>query len=449
MNIESVQLSDRGARPLYQQLYLQVLVAIAAGILVGHFFPEFGMSLKVLGDSFIKLVKMIIAPVIFLTVVTGIGGMSQLGKVGSVFGRALAYFLAVSTFALIIGLVVANVVQPGAGMNIDPATIDTSLVKEYASKAQDQSVIGFLTHIIPTTPFSALADGEILQVLFVAILFGIAVSMVGKDAAPLLRGLEAANKVVFRLVHILMKLAPIGAFGAMAFTIGQFGLSALANLAGLVATFYVTSLLFVVIVLGTIARLAGFSIFALIRYIKEELLLVLGTSSSEAALPSLLEKLTDAGCEREVVGLVLPAGYSFNLDGTNIYMTLAALFIAQAMGVDLSFADQLLLVLVAMVSSKGAAGVTGAGFVILAATLSVVPSVPVAGMALILGIDRFMSECRALTNLVGNAVATIVVAKWTGALDTEQLRITLARGDIDDKSVLDLPEDPHVIRTID
>lgn len=449
MPLESIETAGRDARPIYRQLYVQVLVAIAAGILVGHFFPEFGVSLKVLGDSFIKLVKMIIAPVIFLTVVTGIGGMSQLGKVGSVFGRALIYFLAVSTFALIIGLVVANVVQPGAGMNIDPATIDTSLVAEYASKAQDQSIIGFLTHIIPTTPFSALADGEILQVLFVAILFGVAMSMVGKDAAPLMRGLEAANKVVFRLVHILMKLAPIGAFGAMAFTIGQFGLSALANLAGLVATFYITSLLFVVVVLGTIARFAGFSIFALIRYIKEELLLVLGTSSSEAALPSMLEKLTDAGCEREVVGLVLPAGYSFNLDGTNIYMTLAALFIAQAMGVDLSFADQLLLVLVAMVSSKGAAGVTGAGFVILAATLSVVPSVPVAGMALILGIDRFMSECRALTNLVGNAVATIVVAKWTGALDTEQLRLTLARGDVDDKSVLDLPEDPQTIRTID
>jgi aerobic C4-dicarboxylate transport protein len=430
-------------------LYLQVLIAIAAGILVGHLFPEFGVSLKVLGDSFIKLVKMIISPVIFLTVVTGIGSMSQLGKVGSVFGRALAYFLAVSTLALIIGLIVANFVRPGEGMNIDPATIDTSLVAEYASKAHEQSIVGFLTNIIPKTLFSALAGGEILQVLFVAILFGLAVSMVGKDAAPLLRGLEAANKVVFRLVHILMKLAPIGAFGAMAFTIGQFGLSALANLAGLIATFYITSILFVLIVLGTIARLAGFSILALIRYIKEELLLVLGTSSSEAALPSLLEKLTDAGCEREVVGLVLPAGYSFNLDGTNIYMTLAALFIAQAMSVDLSFGDQLLLVLVAMISSKGAAGVTGAGFVILAATLSVVPSVPIAGMALILGIDRFMSECRALTNLVGNAVATIVVAKWTGALDTAQLNRTLAQGDVDDMSVLDLPDDPRIIRNED
>ena len=418
----------RPARRWYRQLYLQVLIAIAAGILVGHLFPEFGVSLKVLGDAFIKLVKMIIAPVIFLTVVTGIGGMSQLGKVGQVFGRAFVYFLAVSTFALIIGLVVANVVQPGAGMNIDPATIDTRLVADYAKKAQDQSVVDFLVHIIPTTPFSALADGEILQVLFVAILFGVAIAIVGPDAAPLLRGFEAANKVVFQLVHILMKLAPIGAFGAMAFTIGQFGLSALANLAGLVATFYITSILFVLIVLGTIARAAGFSILKLLAYIKEELLLVLGTSSSEAALPSMLEKLTDAGCEREVVGLVLPAGYSFNLDGTNIYMTLASLFIAQAVGVELSWGDQLLLVLVAMVSSKGAAGVTGAGFVILAATLSVVPSVPVAGMALILGIDRFMSECRALTNLVGNAVATIVVAKWSGALDMDRLQVTLERG---------------------
>ena len=415
-------------RAWYRQLYVQVLLAIGAGILVGHLYPEFGVSLKVLGDAFIKLVKMIIAPVIFLTVVTGIGGMNDLGKVGGVFGRALAYFLAVSTLALIVGLVVANVVQPGAGMNIDASTIDTRLVADYAKKAGDQSIVAFLTNIIPTTLVSALADGEILQVLFVAVLFGVAMAIVGPEAAPLLRGLEAANKVVFRLVHMLMKLAPIGAFGAMAFTIGQFGLSALANLAGLVATFYITSILFVVIVLGLIARAAGFSIFALLRYIKEELLLVLGTSSSEAALPSMLEKLTDAGCEREVVGLVLPAGYSFNLDGTNIYMTLAALFIAQAVGVDLSFADQLLLVLVAMVSSKGAAGVTGAGFVILAATLSVVPSVPVAGMALILGIDRFMSECRALTNLVGNAVATIVVAKWTGALDMERLQRTLATG---------------------
>ena len=419
---------DRAGRVWYRQLYLQVLVAIAAGILVGHLFPEFGISLKVLGDAFIKLVKMIIAPVIFLTVVTGIGGMNDLGKVGGVFGRALAYFLAVSTLALIVGLVVGNVVQPGAGMNIDAATIDTRLVADYTKRAGDQSIVAFLVNIIPTTLVSALADGEILQVLFVAVLFGVAMAIVGPEAAPLLRGLEAASKVVFRLVHILMKLAPIGAFGAMAFTIGQFGLSALANLAGLVATFYITSILFVIVVLGGIARAAGFSILALIRYIKEELLLVLGTSSSEAALPSMLEKLTDAGCDREVVGLVLPAGYSFNLDGTNIYMTLASLFIAQAVGVELSFADQLLLVLVAMVSSKGAAGVTGAGFVILAATLSVVPSVPVAGMALILGIDRFMGECRALTNLVGNAVATIVVAKWTGALDTKQLGLALSRG---------------------
>ena len=415
-----------GKTPLYRLLYVQVLVAVVLGVTIGALMPDLAASLKPLGDAFIKLVKMIIAPVIFLTVATGIGGMNHAGTVGRVFGRALAYFLAVSTLALIVGLVVGNVVQPGAGMGIDPASLDTKLIADYTKTAHDQTIVGFLTHIIPTTPVSALADGDILQALFVAILTGLAIAIVGQPARPFLTLLESANTIVFQIVHMLMKFAPIGAFGAMAFTVGTFGLGSLAGLAWLVATFYATSILFVVVVLGSIARAAGFSIFALIRYLKDELLLVVGTSSSEAALPSTLEKLTQAGASREVVGLVLPAGYSFNLDGTNIYMTLAALFIAQALGVHLSLGDQLMLVLVAMVSSKGAAGVTGAGFVILAATLSVVPSVPVAGMALILGIDRFMSECRALTNLIGNAVATIVIAKWEGALDTERLAMALA-----------------------
>jgi aerobic C4-dicarboxylate transport protein len=410
----------------YRQLYTQVVIAVVAGIMVGAIFPDFGASLKPLGDAFINLVKMIIAPVIFLTVATGLGGMSQVNKIGSVFGKALGYFLTVSTFALVLGLIVGNIIQPGAGMNIDPATLDSKLVETYVKRADDQSLTGFLLNIIPTTPVSALAEGQILQVLLVAILTGIAIASVGTPARPFLTLLESASQVVFKLVHILMKLAPIGAFGAMAFTIGKFGLASLVSLGSLVATFYITSILFVVIVLGLIAQATGFSVFKLARYIKDELLLVLGTSSSEAALPTLMEKLEAAGCRKEVVGIVLPTGYSFNLDGTNIYMTLAATFIAQAVGIDLSLQEQLLLVGVAVISSKGAAGVTGAGFVILAATLSVVPSVPVAGMALILGIDRFMSECRALTNLMGNAVATIVVSKWEGALDSNKLDDALA-----------------------
>jgi len=407
--------------PIYRMLYVQVLAAIVVGALLGHFFPELGASLKPLGTAFIDLVKMIIAPVIFLTVVTGIAGMKDMTAVGSVALKALAYFMFFSTLALVIGLIVGNVVQPGAGLGIDPATLDQGAVSAYAETAHEQTVSGFLLAIIPTTLFSALTDGNILQVLLVAILAGVAISATRPKSDLVLDLLTSANEVIFKLVHMLMKLAPIGAFGAIAFTIGEFGIGSLVSLAALVGTFYLTSLLFVVIVLGLVARFTGFSIFSLIKYLREELLLVLGTSSSEAALPSLMEKMEVAGCRKTVVGLVVPTGYSFNLDGTNIYMTLAALFIAQAMGIELSLGEQLALVLVAMVSSKGAAGVTGAGFVILAATLSVVPSVPVAGMALILGIDRFMSECRALTNFIGNAVATIVVARWEGALDTERL----------------------------
>lgn len=413
-------------QPFYKHLYFQVLVAIIAGIALGHFYPAFGEQLKPLGDGFIRLVKMIIAPVIFLTVATGIAGMNDTKKVGRVAGKAMIYFLVFSTLALIVGLIVANTVQPGAGMNIDPATLDAKAVATYADKAHEQTITGFLMNIIPTTIVGAFASGDILQVLFFSVLFGIALGIVGEKGKPVTDFMHAMMYPIFKLVAILMKAAPIGAFGAMAFTIGKYGISSVTNLAMLIGTFYVTSALFVFVVLGAVCRYNGFSIVALIRYIKEELLLVLGTSSSEAALPGLMSKMEKAGCKRSVVGLVIPTGYSFNLDGTNIYMTLAALFIAQATGIHLSFGEQILLLLVAMLSSKGAAGITGAGFITLAATLSVVPSVPVAGMALILGIDRFMSECRALTNFVGNAVATIVVARWEGELDQEQLARVLS-----------------------
>lgn len=427
MKVEAIEpAGGHGHQRWWQHLYVQVLAAITLGAALGHFYPDIGVALKPLGDGFIRLVKMVIAPVIFLSVVSGIAGMRDMGGVGRVAAKAFAYFLTVSTGALVLGLIVANVVRPGAGLNIDPATLDPTAVADYVHKAHDTSIVGFLTDIIPTTLVSALTDGSILQTLFVAILFGVALSLVGKPAAPVLDLVERLAIVVFRLVAMLMRLAPIGAFGAIAFTIGKFGLGTLVNLGALVATFYVTSLLFVLVILGAIARAHGFSVVRLIVYLRAELLLVLGTSSSEAALPSLIAKLEAAGCERSVVGLVVPTGYSFNLDGTNIYMTLAALFIAQATNVDLTLGQQVALLGVAMLSSKGAAGVTGAGFITLAATLSIVPTVPVAGMALILGIDRFMSECRSLTNFMGNAVATIVVARWEGALDRDLLAATLA-----------------------
>ncbi|MBN9030349.1 MAG: dicarboxylate/amino acid:cation symporter [Rhizobiales bacterium] len=426
MHISSATVGTREPKPFYTHLYFQVIVAICAGMLVGHFYPDFAAGLKPLGDAFIKLVKMIIAPVIFLTVATGIAGMSDLKKVGRVAGKAMLYFLTFSTLALALGMVIANLVQPGAGLHIDPASLDANAVATYATKAHESTVTGFLMNIIPQTIVGAFAEGDILQVLFFSVLFGIALGMVGEQGKPVVDFLQSLTSPIFRLVAILMKAAPIGAFGAMAFTIGKYGIGSVANLAFLIATFYVTSLLFVFVVLGAVARYNGFSILALIRYIKEELLLVLGTSSSEAALPGLMQKMEEAGCKRSVVGLVIPTGYSFNLDGTNIYMTLAALFIAQAMDIPLSIGDQILLLLVAMLSSKGAAGITGAGFITLAATLSVVPSVPVAGMALILGIDRFMSECRALTNFIGNAVATIVVARWENELDVGKLNAALS-----------------------
>jgi aerobic C4-dicarboxylate transport protein len=417
--------ADTTPRPWYTHLYLQVLIAIAAGVAIGHFAPATGAALKPLGDAFIKLVKMIIAPVIFLTIVTGIAGMRDLAAVGRIAAKAFAYFLTFSTLALFVGLLVANVVRPGAGLNIDPSTLQSGAVADYAAKAHETSLTGFLLSVIPDTFVSALTAGNILQTLFVAILFGIALVLIGERGEKVLGALEGISAAMFKVVSILMRAAPIGAFGAMAFTIGAYGIGTLANLAVLVVTFYATSLLFVLGVLGVVGWACGFSILRLIAYLKGELLLVLGTSSSESALPSLIEKMEAAGCPKSVVGLVVPTGYSFNLDGTNIYMTLAALFIAQACNVDLSLGDQLLLLGVAMLSSKGAAGVTGAGFVTLAATLSIVPSVPIAGMALILGVDRFMSECRSLTNFVGNAVATVVVSRWEGVLDRERLRAAL------------------------
>lgn len=411
----------QGRPKFYHSLYFQVIVAIIIGIILGNFFPDFGASLKPLGEAFIKLVKMIIAPVIFLTVVTGIAGMNDMKSVGRVAGKAMLYFLTFSTLALVIGLIVANIVQPGAGLNIDPATLHSEKVSEYVEKAHDSTLVGFLMNIIPTTVVSPLTEGNILQVLFVSVLFGISLASVGEKARPITDLLLAATTPMFKVVSILMKAAPLGALGAMAFTVGKYGLHSISNLILLVATFYLTSLLFIVFVLGAVARYNGFSILKMIRYIKEEMWLVLGTSSSEAALPTLMQKMEAAGCKKSVVGLVIPTGYSFNLDGTNIYMTMAALFIAQATNTDLTITQQITLLLVAMLSSKGAAGVTGAGFITLAATLSVVPSLPVEGMALILGIDRFMSECRALTNLVGNACAAIVVARWEKSLDKDKL----------------------------
>ncbi|WP_352964237.1 dicarboxylate/amino acid:cation symporter [Mesorhizobium sp. M1393] len=398
-------------KPFCAKLYAQVLAAIALGVAIGYFYPGTGESLKPLGDAFIKLVKMIIAPVMFLTIATGIAGMNDLHKVGRVAGKAMVYFLTFSTLALIVGLIVANVVQPGAGLNVGPASLDVQAVNTYAAKAHEQSVTGFLMNIIPPTIVGAFAEGDILQVLFFSVLFGMALAMVGETGKPVVSFLQALIAPVFKLVGILMKAAPIGAFGAMAFTIGKYGIGSVVNLAMLVATFYFTALLFVFGVLGAVCRYNGFSICSLIRYMKEELLLVLAPSSSEAALPSLMEKMEKAGARRSVVGLVIPGGYSFNLDGTNIYMTLAALFIAQATNTDLSIGGSILLLLFAMLPSKGADRITGAGFVTLAVTLFVVPTAPFVGMTLILSVDDFMFACRALTNLLSNAVGTLVVAR--------------------------------------
>jgi len=412
-------------KKFYQHLYIQVLIAIIFGVSLGYFYPDLGEKMKPLGDGFIKLVKMIIAPVIFLTVSTGIAGMSDLKKVGRVAGKAFLYFFTFSTLALIIGMIVSHIVQPGKGLNIDPNTLNGAEVEKYVKAAHDNSLVNFIFNIIPETLFSPLTGDNILQVLLVAILFGVALAMTSEKSQPIQDFLQTLTIPIFKIVEILMKLAPIGAFGAMAFTIGKYGVESLKNLAMLVGTFYVTSGLFVILVLGSVAWYNGFNIFKFLRYLKDEILLVLGTSSSEPALPGLMKKLENAGCDKSVVGLVVPTGYSFNLDGTNIYMTLAALFIAQACNIDLTLEHQLGLLLVAMLSSKGAAGVSGAGFITLAATLAVVPEVPIAGMTLILGIDKFMSECRALTNVIGNAVATVVVSNWENQLDKERLKEVL------------------------
>ena len=409
-------------RPWYKHLYAQVLVAIALGILLGHFYPSIGAQMKPLGDAFIKLIKMLIAPIIFCTVVHGIASMEDMKKVGRVGFKALLYFEIMTTIALIIGLVVVNLWQPGAGMNVDPSTLDTKAIATYTAKAGEQSTVEFLLHIIPATVVGAFAEGEILQVLFVAILFAFALHWLGEKGKPLLHLIDQTAHVFFGIVGIVMKVAPIGAFGAMAFTIGKYGVGTLLSLGSLMLGFYATCLIFVFGVLGLVARFCGFSILKFIRYIKEELLIVLGTSSSELVLPRMLAKMENLGADKSVVGLVIPTGYSFNLDGTCIYLTMAAVFLAQATNTDLSLGQELGLIGILLLTSKGAAGVTGSGFIVLAATLSSLGTVPVASMALILGVDRFMSEARALTNLVGNGVATIVVAKWEGALDEARMR---------------------------
>jgi aerobic C4-dicarboxylate transport protein len=417
--------------PFYTQLYFQVLFAIIAGGVLGYYYPKapwIAEYLNPLGTGFVKLVKMIIAPVIFLTIVVGIASMRDLGKLGRVVFKAFAYFLFFSTLALIVGLIVGNLFQPGAGMNIDPATLDPAQLQRiqgYQEQSHDLTIVSFLSNIIPDTFVGAFTSGNILQVLFLSIVVGIAMAMVGDKGQPALNVLTSVSAVVFKLVAILMRAAPIGAFGAFAFLISSQGIDAIVQLAKLIGAVYLTSFVFVIVVLGFVGALAGFSIFSLIRYLKEELFLVLGTSSSESALPALMEKMERAGCAKPVVGLVIPTGYSFNLDGTNIYMTMAALFIAQATNTPLTIEDQVILLAVAMLSSKGAAGVTGAGFITLVATLQVLPSIPVLGMAIILGVDRFLSECRALTNFIGNAVATIVVSRWEGALDRDRLKAAM------------------------
>ncbi|AKH17004.1 dicarboxylate/amino acid:cation symporter [Deinococcus soli (ex Cha et al. 2016)] len=406
---------------LFRSLYVQVLTAIVIGVLVGHFFPTVGEALKPLGDGFIKLIKVVIGPIIFCTVVSGVASMRDTKKIGRVGGKALLYFEVVTTAALLIGLVVVNLVGPGRGMNINPATLDTSAITKYTDAAGEQTVADFILHVIPTTFVSAFTEGDLLQVLLIALLSGFALIRMGDLGQRILKGIDAVSVMVFQILGFIMKLAPIGAFGAMAFTIGKYGVGSLQQLAYLMGTFYVTCALFVFVILNVIARLAGFSLLKFLRYIKEELLLVLGTSSSESALPRLMAKLEHAGANKSVVGLVVPTGYSFNLDGTSIYLTMAAVFIAQATNTNLSFAQEVALLGILLLTSKGAAGVTGSGFVVLAGTLAALGSVPVAGLALILGIDRFMSEGRAITNIIGNGVATLVVARSERALDMQRL----------------------------
>ena len=430
---------DTGKKPLYKSLYFQVITAIILGVILGHFWPQTGAAMKPLGDGFIKLIKMIIAPIIFCTVVVGIAGMEDMKRVGKTGGYALLYFEIMSTVALIIGLIIVNVVQPGVGMNVDPASLDTKGLANYTKPGQMQTTTEFLLHVIPSTFVGAFAEGEMLQVLLIAVLFGFALHRFGGRGTLVFDFIEKFSHVLFVIVGYIMKLAPIGAFGAMAFTIGKYGLGSLTSLAKLMGTFYVTCLLFIFVVLGLVARFHGFSIWKFIKYIKEELLIVLGTSSSEAALPRMMAKLENLGVRKSTVGLVIPTGYSFNLDGTSIYLTMAAVFIAQATNTPLDLSHQITLLLVLLLTSKGAAGVTGSGFIVLAATLSAVGNVPVAGLALILGIDRFMSEARALTNLIGNGVATVVVGKWTGDRDTERMQAVL------DNQADELVDEPELV----
>ena len=412
-------------KPIYQSLYAQVLFAIVIGVLLGHFFPGKGEAMKPLGDAFIKLIKMIIAPIIFCTVVVGIAGMEDMKKVGKTGGLALLYFELVSTLALIVGLIIVNLVQPGAGMNIDPNTLDTKAIAAYTGPGKLETTTQFLLNIIPSSVVDAFAKGEILQVLLFSVMFGFALHRFGGRGTMVFDLIEKMSHVLFAVVGFIMKVAPIGAFGAMAFTIGKYGIASLVPLAQLMGTFYATCLFFIFAVLGTIAKIHGFSIWKFIKYIKEELFIVLGTSSSESVLPRMMVKMENLGVRKSVVGLVIPTGYSFNLDGTAIYLTMAAIFIAQATNTPMTLLQQLTLLAVLLLTSKGAAGVTGSGFIVLAATLSAVGGVPVAGLALILGIDRFMSEARALTNLIGNGVATIVVGKWTNEVDVMKLRSEL------------------------
>src|SRR5471030_2350476 len=426
--------------PFYKSLYLQVVTGIVIGIVLGYFYPETGAAMKPLGDGFIKLIKMIIAPIIFCTVVVGIAGMEDMKKVGKTGGYALLYFEIVSSIALLIGLTIVNLVQPGAGMNIDPATLDTKGIAAYTKPGQMQSTTDFLLFIIPSTMVDAFAKGEILQGLLIAVLFGFSLHKFGGRGTLVFDFVEKVSHVFFSIVGIIMKLAPIGAFGAMAFTIGKYGVASLLSLGKLMGTFYLTCLVFILLVLGLIARLHGFSILKFIRYIKEELLIVLGTSSSESVLPRMMAKMENLGVKKSTVGLVIPTGYSFNLDGTSIYLTMAAMFIAQATGTQMTLTQQITLLAVLVLTSKGAAGVTGSGFIVLAATLSAVGNVPVAGLALILGVDRFMSEARALTNLIGNGVATVVVGKWCGDLDVARMQSVL-----DNESPEDA-EEPEKVR---
>jgi len=413
-------------RPWYTVLYIQVLIAIGIAIVLGHYFPKTGVAMKPLGDAFIALIRMMIAPVIFCTVVHGIGSMSDLTKVGRVGVKTLVYFESVSTIALAIGLLVGRIVQPGAGFNIDPATLDPKAVANYVTAAKQEGIVPHLLAIIPDSFFGALARGDLLQVLLVSILSGVVIARLGETGRKINSAVEAASRMFFGIIRIIVRAAPIGAFGAMAFTVGAYGVGSLVNLLQLIGTFYLTSALFVLGVLGTIAYLAGFSILRFIGYIKDELLIVLGTSSSETVLPHMIQKMERLGASKSVVGLVIPTGYSFNLDGTNIYMTLATLFLAQATNTPLTLGQELSILLIAMITSKGASGVTGAGFVTLAATLAIVPDIPIQSIAIILGIDKFMSECRALTNLIGNGVATVVISRWEGELDAKALHETMA-----------------------